>query len=89
MIKKRVPEVSIRRDMRISLERNWDECVVPAIAEAKVRGVLVTPLTVCDDRGVIVGWFLHGWVPPPGIVLSRPDPQKPPEEKPFNPDYSI
>jgi hypothetical protein len=68
MAKKTVPEVSIRRDMRFTLQENWND-VVQVIAECKERGVLVTPLTVFDDRGMIVGWFLHGWVSPPGIVL--------------------
>lgn len=91
MAKIRVPEVSIRRDMRFTLKENWDDCVVPAIAEAKERGVLVTPLTVFDN-GMIIGWLLHGWVPPPGRVLysaKPPEPPKPPEEKPYINDYSI
>lgn len=59
-----VPRVSIRRDMRFSLEENWQNVVVPAVKEAQERGVLVTPLTVFD-HDMIIGWFLHGWVPPP------------------------
>lgn len=90
----RVPEVSIRRDMRFTIDQNWEDTVLPAIAEAKERGVLVTPLTVFDDWG-IVGWYLHGWVPPPGRVLYSaknletvtPCPKT--EEKPFINDYSI
>lgn len=80
MSKKRVPEVSIRRDMRFSLQENW-KGVEEVVASCKVRGVLVTPLTVFNDVGIIVGWYLHGWVSPPGIVLSRPDSPKP-EENP-------
>jgi hypothetical protein len=68
-----VPQVSIRRDPRFSLEENWNNVVVPAIKEAQERGVLVTPLTVFqDDR--IIGWFLHGWKPPPPIILYECEP---------------
>ena len=62
-----VPLVSIRRDPRFDLERNW-EIVADNIRECQERGVLVTPLTVFD-LGIIVGWYLHGWEPPPGKIL--------------------
>ncbi len=77
MAKKTVPDISIRRDMRFTLQENWND-VQQVVTECKERGVLVTPLTVFNDDGMIVGWYLHGWVSPPGIVLSKPDP-KPPE----------
>lgn len=70
-----VPKVTLRRDPRFSLEYNWEHIVIPNIKDCQERGVLVTPLTVFDD-GVLVGWYLHGWVAPPGKILyqcSLPD----------------
>lgn len=62
-----VPKVSILRDFRFSLKNNWELIVVPAIKEAQERGVLVTPLTVFN-YGMIIGWYLHGWMAPPGKI---------------------
>ncbi len=78
-----VPKVSIRRDPRFSLEYNWEHVVIPNIKECQERGVLVTPLTVFDD-GVIIGWFLHGYVPAPGKILHQ---CPPPDE--YISNYSI
>lgn len=58
-----VPEVSLRFDPRFDLEENWKTCAA-AIQEAQERGVMVTPLTVFNDEGKIIGWYLHGWEPP-------------------------
>ena len=60
----KMPSVSIRRDPRFTLEENWAE-VVEAVQEAQSRGCLATPLTVFYDDGAIIGWYLHGWEPPP------------------------
>jgi hypothetical protein len=79
-----VPKVSIRRDPRFDLERNW-EIVEENIRECQERGVLVTPLTVFDN-GVLVGWYLHGWVSPPSKILY--DQYHRPEQI-YVPDYSI
>lgn len=72
---KMVPQVSIRRDPRFSLEYNWEQIVIPNIQECQERGVLVTPLTVFDD-GVIVGWYLHGWKAPPATILYEEPPAR-------------
>jgi hypothetical protein len=66
-----VPDVDIKYDPRFSLEENW-VCCTTAIQEAQERGVLVTPLTVFNDEGKIVGWYLHGWEPPPVFYTYRP-----------------
>ena len=59
----KMPKVSVIRDPRFSLEENWEQTVIPNIKECQERGVLVTPLTVFDDNGHIIGWHLHGWKP--------------------------
>ena len=82
-MKQLVPKVSIRRDPRFSLQENWENVVSPAIKEAQERGVLVTALTVFDNSE-IVGWFLHGWTPPPGKILY----ECPPFDE-YIADYSI
>lgn len=69
-----VPLVSIRRDPRFDLERNW-EIVEENIRECQERGVLVTPLTVFDD-GVLIGWYLHGWKAPPAKILFECEPPR-------------
>ena len=78
-----VPKISILRDFRFSLKNNWELVVLPAIQEAQERGVLVTPLTVFN-YGMIAGWYLHGWVPPPGTVIHGED-----LVGIYIPDYSI
>lgn len=65
----KVPNTSILRDMRFSLEENW-EAVQKAIDEAQKRGLIVTPLSVFF-KGELVGWYLDGWEPPPPIFLWR------------------
>lgn len=79
-----MPKVGIRRDPRFTLEENWEQGVIPNVEEAQRRGVLVTPLTVFHN-GEIIGWCLHGWVPPPGKILY--DGGEPLGN--FIPDYSI
>jgi hypothetical protein len=84
-----VPKVSIRRDPRFNLEQNW-KIVEDNVRECQSRGVLVTPLTVFTD-GVLIGWYLHGWIAPPPQILYFPPEilhQCPlPDE--YIPDYSI
>lgn len=62
-------KVSIRRDPRFPLEENW-KIVEENIQECQLRGVLVTPLTVFDN-GRLIGWYLHGWIAPPGEILYQ------------------
>ena len=71
MIKNIVPEISIHRDFRFSLEDNWNT-VADNIQECQQRGVLVTPLTVFNEEGNIIGWQLHGWKPPPARFIYDP-----------------
>ena len=84
-----VPMANIWRDYRFSLQNNWELIVIPAIKEAQERGVLVTPLTVFD-YGTIVGWYLHGWVPPPSKITYIEE-FTPPSKimHMYIPDYSI
>lgn len=70
----KVPKISIRRDMRITLEENWELVVAPAIKEAQTHGNLVTPKTVFNDEGYIIGWYLSGWVSPPPRYVYEPPP---------------
>ena len=65
-----MPLVDLRRDPRFTLEDQWINCVLPCIEEAAKRGLVVTPLTVFNwDSGKIEGWLMHGWKPPPPIIL--------------------
>lgn len=66
-----VPNVDIKYDPRFTLEENWATCTA-AMQEAQERGVLVTPLTVFNDEGKVIGWELHGWQPPPVIYVYNP-----------------
>lgn len=62
-----LPRVSVHLDPRFTLEENW-KVVEENIQDCQTRGVLVTPVTVFG-HGLIVGWYLHGWVAPPGKFL--------------------
>lgn len=62
--------VSLRYDFRFTLEENWNICM-GAVQEAQERGVLTTPLTVFGEEGRIIGWYLHGWVPPTPKILQN------------------
>ncbi len=64
-----VPKVSVRKDMRFSLEENW-QVVQNAIGEVQKRGIIVTPLSVFY-QGELIGWYLEGWKPPPPIILYK------------------
>lgn len=62
--------MSIRRDPRFTLEEQWFNDVVPCIEEAASRGLEVIPLTVFHPMYFrIEGWLMHGWKPPPPIIL--------------------
>jgi hypothetical protein len=63
----RVHDISIRRDYRFTLEEQWKD-IVPLLVDG------VTAITVMDfdAKEGIVGWFLHGWKPPPPLIL-RPN----------------
>jgi len=63
-----IPKITMRFDPRFTLEQNWEQ-VVLNVKECQERGLLVTPLTVFDSEGKIIGWYLHGWVTPPAKLL--------------------
>lgn len=65
-------KVTIRRDLRFTLQEDWEKNIIPNVEEAQKRGVLVTPLTVLGDNGV-AGWFLHGWVDKPPRIVENID----------------
>jgi len=65
--------ISIRRDPRFSIKKNW-EIVADAVQEAKLRGILVTPITVLHADGGIEGWHLDGWKSPPGQIIYEATP---------------
>jgi hypothetical protein len=68
----KVPRISIRYDPRFNLDENWN-VVQEAIDEAQARGVLTAALTILNDEGKIIGWYLHGYVNPPAIISYSPE----------------
>jgi hypothetical protein len=62
----KVRECHIKRDYRFTLEDQYLD-----LLNGLQPGV--TPLTVLDFEMGIIGWLLHGWKPPPPIILYSSD----------------